>query len=429
MKRALALTAILTAILIAAFGAGSTTSAASVTGSQAPCPAGKKLALIGATKKCVGLNVPCQTKFARSYVKVGFACTAGRLTYTAAGAAAFAAAKIQKAYKGLYRTPPTAGPRAQKGKNVYAISCGFVAIGCQVPTEQVAVAGKSLGWNVTLVDGKLNPADYSAAINQAIAAKADGIVTVGLDCSSALAAYQAAKSANIPVIGVFEFDCNDPKVGGQKLMTAQIDTGTGQNPGKWFYNWGVLHADYIIAKTHGKARVIELAQVPFLDVYYEDKGFEAEMKKCHTCSIVVRQEITAADLGGTGGAQKVGSAIQAHPDANSIYFDNDTLLGESATTLQSNPHPGWVIVGSEGFPNTLALVRSGVVTALVGIPSPWLGWCAAQGLNQIFAKKSVTDCGADFEIIDKTHNLPASGQPWIPKVDFQAAMKKAWLGS
>ena len=353
----------------------------------------------------------------------------GSATTNASGgggsAVAAAVAAVTKGYAGLYRQP-SSGPAAQKGKNVYVVDCGSLALGCYVPAQAIQAAAQSLGWTVHVVDGKLSPAGYTAGITQAIAAHPDGIVTIGIDCPSAKSAYEQAKSANIPVVGVFEFDCNDPQIGGQQLMTAQIDTGTGQNPGTWFYNWGVLHADYIIAKTNGNAKVIELAQVPFLDTYYEDKGFEAEMAKCSTCSIVVKQEITAADLGGTGGALKVGSVIQAHPDANAVYFDNDTLLGEAAPTLKSNPHPSWIIVGSEGLPTPLTLVGN-VVTGLIALPSSWLGWCAAFNLNEAFATHAVTDCGADFEVIDKDHNLPPSGATtWTPSIDFEAAMKSQW---
>jgi ribose transport system substrate-binding protein len=336
-----------------------------------------------------------------------------------------AIAAVNKGYAGLYRQP-TVGPAAQKGKNVYVVDCGSLALGCYVPAQAIQAAAQALGWTVHLVDGKLSPAGYTAGITQAIAAHPDGIVTVGIDCSNAKSAYEQAKSAKIPVVGVFEFDCNDPQVGGQQLMTAQIDTGTGQNPGTWFYNWGVLHADYLIAKTNGQAKVIEFAQVPFLDVYYEDKGFEAEMAKCSTCSIVVKQEITAADLGGAGGALKVGSVLQAHPDANAVYFDNDTLLGEAAQVLKSNPHPSWVIVGSEGLPTPLSMVGN-EVTGIIALPSSWLGWCAAFNLNEVFASHAVTDCGADFQVIDKEHNLPPSGATtWTPSIDYQSAMKSQW---
>jgi ribose transport system substrate-binding protein len=346
-----------------------------------------------------------------------------------AGQSAVAAAVslITQGYAGLYRTPAS-GPAAQKGKTIYVVDCGNLALGCYVPAEAVQAAGKSLGWTVKIVDGQLTPAGYTSGIQQAIAAKPDGIVTVGIDCPNAKSAYEQAKAAKIPIIGVFEFDCNDPKVGGPKLMTAQIDTGTGQDPGEWFYNWGVLHAAYIIDKTDGKAKVIEFSQIPFLDTTYEDQGFQAEMAKCTTCKIIDKQDITAADLGGAGGATKVSSAILAHPDANAIYFDNDTLLGESASVLKSNPHPSWIVVGSEGLPTTIPLIGK-TVSGIIALPSTWLGWCAAYSMNEVLAAHPVTDCGADFEVIDQGHNLPAAGQTsWTPKINFESVMKSQWGG-
>jgi ribose transport system substrate-binding protein len=140
---------------------------------------------------------------------------------------------------------------------------------------------------------------------------------------------------------------------------------------------------------------IEFSQIPFLDTTYEDAGFEAEMAKCTTCKIIDKQDITAADLGGAGGSTKVSSAIQAHPNAN---------------------------------PTTIPLIGK-TVSGVIALPSTWLGWCAAYSMNEIFANHPVTDCGADFEVIDKAHNLPAAGQTsWTPKINFEAAMKSQWGG-
>jgi ribose transport system substrate-binding protein len=337
-----------------------------------------------------------------------------------------AEAAVTKAYAGLYRQPAP-GPAAQKGKTIYVITCGNLALGCYVPAQAIQDAAKTLGWTVKIVDGQLNPAGYTAGIRAAIAAKPDGIVTIGIDCTNAKSAYEQAKAANIPVVGVFDIDCNDPAVGGKQVMTAQIDMGTGQDIGKWFYNWGALHADYIIAKTAGKAKVIEFSQVGFLDISYIDKGFEAEMAKCTTCKIVEKQVITPTDVFQASLAQaKVSSAIIGHADANALYFDNDTLLGAAASVLKSNPHPGWVVAGSEGLPTTLSLVGT-TVTSLTAFSSPWLGWCAAYSMNEVLAGKPVTDCGIGFEVVDKDHNRPAQGATTVtPNIDYQATMKAQW---
>ena len=72
-------------------------------------------------------------------------------------------------YKGTYTAPPTNGPPAQKGKNVWIISCGQASESCSVPADAAQQAGQMLGWKVTLFDAQLNPANYTVGIDKAIA--------------------------------------------------------------------------------------------------------------------------------------------------------------------------------------------------------------------------------------------------------------------
>ena len=46
-------------------------------------------------------------------------------------------------------------------------------------------------------------------------------------------------------------------------------------------------------------------------------------------------------------------------------------------------------------------------------------------MNSVFANKKPVDSGIGWTLVDKDHNLPASGE-FIPPVDFQAQYKAAW---
>jgi hypothetical protein len=334
---------------------------------------------------------------------------------------------VAAAYKGTGRNPAP-GPAAVKGKHVYVISCGAVIIGCQIPAAEVATAGKYLGWTVTVLDGKVTPAGYASAISQAVSAKADGIITIGIDCSLAKSAYQQAAAARIPTVGTYEIDCGDPAVGGTNLMTTQIDAGTGQDVNKWFYNWGVLKADYIIAKTHGTARLLEVNLGGFTDLDYMHKGIDAEMAKCTSCKVLGKVEIPLTDVGTPTAQTEISSGILKYgPQVNSVMFDSDTALTSGIPVLKANPHPNWVIEGNEGLPNTLPLITQSVVTGMMTMPTQWLGWCAAYTMNEVFAKHPVTDCGIGFQIADKAHNAPAPNQQFgDTAIDYRQSMKSQW---
>src|SRR5690606_30983716 len=119
-----------------------------------------------------------------------------------------------------------------KGKNVWAIPCIASAPGCQAPVEGVKEAAKTLGWKVTVADGKADPGVQSAAISRAIANGADGIILSSVDCSSVKRSLQDAKAKKVPVVAVYSFDCDDPAVGGEALYSeANI---YGESPKEYF---------------------------------------------------------------------------------------------------------------------------------------------------------------------------------------------------
>ncbi len=83
-------------------------------------------------------------------------------------------------------------------------------------------------------------------------------------------------------------------------------------------------------------------------------------------------------------------------------------------------------MGGEGFAPELDLIRSGQGLNAVNIsPSDWTAWAAVDSLNSLFNGTSPAESGLGWQLVDKTHNLPASG-PFVPSVDFKAVYKKAW---
>src|ERR1700678_449851 len=104
---------------------------------------------------------------------------------TTSGVPAAVTSLLDSGYKGTFQPPPASGPKAAEGKSVWVISCGQVEASCAEIADAAMSAGKALGWNMTLFDGKLDPTLYSQGILQAIAAHASGIFTVAVDCSIA----------------------------------------------------------------------------------------------------------------------------------------------------------------------------------------------------------------------------------------------------
>src|SRR6266851_4150067 len=179
---------------------------------------------------------------------------AGASTSPAINLAPFEAA-LQAGYKGHFAAPPTSAPPHKSGVNLWIISCGQASEGCSQPVANAKKAAQLLGWKATVFDGNFGIGDaYNSGLRQAIAAHAQAIITIGVNCNQAKSGYQAAKAAGIVVVGADSYDCTDPKVNdGSNLFSATVKF-TPQIPsaGANEYEDGVAKADWIIVHTKGK---------------------------------------------------------------------------------------------------------------------------------------------------------------------------------
>ena len=325
---------------------------------------------------------------------------------------------------------PEAGPNgnpAVTGKNVYVISCGLAAEACAKPAEEVAKAAKTLGWKVTVFDGKFSPADYNTGIRQAIAAKADGIIVVAIDCSNAKGALQAARKAGIKIVGAYAYDCSDPLIKGPSLFDATINSNG--NPDEWASANAQLRAQYAIALTNGGAKVLSLDQPEFLVAKWWTNAFAAGLAKCTTCKLLAHVPYTGNDLVNAGrSSQKLATALLQHPDTNVLFVTSDALQNALLPSIRAakKRNPKLIVIGNEGFAATQELIRQGVTSAAVGIYVPWMGWSAADALNRIFnGQTTIPNQGLGYHLITKA-NVPAAGTVWAPTLNYQAAFKKIW---
>jgi ribose transport system substrate-binding protein len=94
---------------------------------------------------------------------------------------------------GTFEPPPAGQTKAEKGKEIVVIPFGQGIPSFAAAVKEVQAAGKKLGWNVRVIDGKFSPNAWLAGIRDAINAKADGIITFGPDCPPIKAALQDAK--------------------------------------------------------------------------------------------------------------------------------------------------------------------------------------------------------------------------------------------
>ena len=369
------------------------------------------------------------------------ACSSSKSSNTATGsttggtsgggsvaALAKAEAATQLAFKGTNRNVSSRSRPAVKGKHIVVISAGQAASSSSVPSNGAVAAGKAIGWQVDLYDAKLNPSNYAPLVRQAIAAHADGIVLDAIDCDTVKQPLEEAKAAHIAVVSIYGFDCNDPKAGNEPtgLYTANINFGPkATNPDKFSESYGADQANYIIAKSQNKAKIIAIQDPEFTVLYWTLKGFTDTIAASGGSQVVDTVNVTTQDLTNGQIVQKIQAALLQHPEATWVKspYTYVTTLGVAPALGANAKHID--VMGGEGFSDELDLIRTGKITAVNVISSEWVGWASVDTLNSVFLGQKPADSGIGWTMVDANHGLPASGN-FVPPVDFKAEYQKAW---
>jgi ribose transport system substrate-binding protein len=350
-----------------------------------------------------------------------------------------ATSRLAAGYKGNQALPPTKAPTPAAGKNVWIISCGQNSESCARPSAAAAEAAEELGWKATVFDAKFDPSTAGEGVRQAIAAGADGIVSVGWDCPVIRGPLQQAKAAGIQVVPSIALDCTEPAFGkgGSSLMTnvrliKQYPTLT-----EYLRAWGRVRADWAIAETEGKAKVILFALKDLVEAQQIAIGFREELEICDECEIVDEPSFQGTDTG-AGLQQIAGQSLVAHPDANVVIVDyNSTLTGGVLAAIQQSGRSGELLVGGgEGMSTDFQLLDEGKIDAIFFANQSWNGYAAIDTLNRLFdgesPKQAQVPEGNGFTVITEEHDMPTEipdsataelpdlGTPW------KQTYEKAW---
>lgn len=327
---------------------------------------------------------------------------------------------LNELYKGTYQNPPATAPKPQAGKNVFVISCGQSIAFCSDSVAGAQEAGDSIGWKTTVIDSKADVSIAAGGIRQAIAAKADGIVVVAIDCDYVKQAAVEAKSAGIPIVGIEAFDCNP------SLYAATGLYSDNRNLTQWDKDYGATQGRFLAALKGGKdVQVMNFAYNDIKISPLATSGFEeAISQNCPDNCKVIPETFTTREAT-AGLQQKTEQALLQNPSANAIRVDSGGTLEAGVEQAVRTSGRDITIMGAEGGPPEMDLVRSGDVVGGVGVPYQWEGYASIDELNRIFNGQPVESSGIGLQAFGPTRNVPASGGYQAP-VDFKALYKKAW---
>lgn len=338
---------------------------------------------------------------------------------------------VEKGYAGDYQDPPSEGPQAVKGKKVWYLSCGQAFEACVVQANGFKAAGEALGWDVTIQDGKADPSAAAAVIRQGIAAKVDGMAVAYFDCPGIKSALLDAKNAKLPVVGLGSLDCDNEVYKGNDppLFTASPKLLDSTNPADWYAKWARARANYTIATSEGKAKVLSIWENSQAIQQANGDAFADEMKKCTTCELK-RVPFSFAQVPNPA-TQLWKSAILSNPTYDVVANGIDALMFLGLQPAVQGVGRQVRVDGAELNPGNIALIRDGVQNSAAAVPYGWFAWATADTLNRVLAgddPASFPNQGTGWQFVDKDHNLPA-GEDYEPPVDYKAAYTKFWNGT
>src|SRR3954469_3041564 len=196
---------------------------------------------------------------------------------TTGSAAASTDPDLVAVYKGTLSAPDATSRPGVKNKKVVIISSGQSSISSSIPVNAAKEAAQKLGWDVTVYDSQLNPAQNAPLMSQAIASGADGIILDAIDCQFVKSQMEQAKAKGIFTVPIYAYDCNDPYAGkgGEALFSSPINYGpaANKNLGAFAEGYGFAQGKAVIAATDGKAKVVVFNDPTVTVLHYTAQGF------------------------------------------------------------------------------------------------------------------------------------------------------------
>ncbi len=275
---------------------------------------------------------------------------------------------------------PTSGPTAQPGKTIIYISADQRNGGALGVGAGVAEAAAAMGWTFKIIDGQGSVPQQTAAVGQAIALRPDGIVLGTIDAVGQRATLERATQSGIKVVGWH----SGPKPG--PIESPALFTNITTPPEQI----ALTAADYVIARSEGKAQVAIMRNNETLIGRTKGDLMRARIEACPGCTVLSFDVIPIAETS-TRVTPLTASLIQRFNGKltwmlaiNDLYFDFAVPALRSSGVGPEGPP--LMVSGGDGSVSAYGRIKAGQYQAAT-VPEPLnlQGWMAVDELNRAFA--------------------------------------------
>ena len=314
---------------------------------------------------------------------------------------------------------PTASPKPEPGKSIVYLSNDENNNASRAWGEAIKEAADKVGWTVTIIDGKATPTGWINGLNQAIALKADGIIT-SADAASLQEPIESAKAAGIPIVGIHAAALPGPD---EELG---LFTNIQQDPREI----GRAQADWVIADSDGKARVVVTSHNEFAIAEAKSRATEARLEECEGCEVLEYVNSPIAEVAQRQ-PQLVASWVQRYGTPLYVTAVADYTLDFQVPALRNaGVDPDDVkLVGADGQESAYQRIRSDdfqVVT--VSEPVEMQGYQAIDEINRAIQGEAPSDF-VQAPYLVTADNVDAEGgadNQFVPTNDYKAKYLELW---
>ncbi len=317
-------------------------------------------------------------------------------------------------------TASVSGVSKFKGRTVYYIPLVQQIPGFVVTAQTMKVALAKAGLKLQVCDGQGQPTAVAACVQQAIGAKAAGIITDAIPYGMAGNAFNAAKGKGVPII-----------------IADQIAPPGTTNSNAVTYVPGVIDqpsqiAWWLIAHSKGTAHAIIAVEADSpSSKQYVTSSLPIYAQYCPGCKITL-ETITATTNSLLASATS--SNILATPSATYYYTEFEDSLQPTIQGIQQSGRTDMSLSVAGGSVNGLGLLKgNSVVKAVVAVDQAYAGWALTDEIlrmmtksgpvNETFPSRLFTE--QNIGSIQVTPAAQASGE-WFGDTSFQGAFAKLW---
>ena len=314
---------------------------------------------------------------------------------------------------------PTSAPKVEKGMKVVYLSGDEQNDISHEYGEYMKQAGAKIGWNVTIIDGKGSPTSWLAAFNQAIALKPQGIA-IFADAASLKDRIAAANAQGISVVGLHAAGLPGPAPDLGLFVNIQEDPR----------QIGAAQADWAIAHSDGKARVVVLTHNEYKIAEVKSDATRDQILKCTTCKLLDYVNSPASEAAQrmpqltTSWVQRFGVPLYV-----TSVGDNDFDFAVPVLRTGGVKKTDVMLIGADGNRSAYDRIRKGEYQAVtVSEPIELQAYQAIDELNRAFHKLPPSGFVQAPYLVTKENVDKEGGNKnmFIPSNDYKAHYLSLW---